>query len=81
MMRSVFALLRSHRQLDNKLLTNPRFLETVRKLALTHRDDAIPEKSGEYYQPMMWSKGVVDALRSYGYDIVKKESNGNSNKL
>ncbi len=60
--------------MDEKLLKDSRFLLEVRKLALSHMHDHIPEKDSELYMPYMWVNGVVDALRSRGYTIEKKEN-------
>lgn len=57
----------------DKLFKDPKFLSELKRAALNHKDDAIPEKSGEYYQAMMWSKGMLDVLTSRGFIIEKKK--------
>lgn len=59
--------------MDKKLLINPKFLEEVKRAALSHKDDAIPYGEPELYSAMMWAKGTVDVLKSRGFKIEKDE--------
>jgi hypothetical protein len=56
---------------DNKLLVDTRFLSEVKRAALSHKDDAVPNGDGEHYQAMMWVKGTVDVLKARGFKIEK----------
>lgn len=55
-----------------KLTADPKFLSELKRAALNHRDDPIPNKDGEYYASMMWAKGMVDVLTSRGLKIVQQ---------
>lgn len=57
----------------DKLLKDAKFLSDVKRAALNHRDDIIPEFNGELYQAVMFTRGMVDVLASRGYTIEKKE--------
>lgn len=59
--------------MGEKLLTNAKFLLEVRKLALSHMLDHVPQNDAELYQPYLWTKGVIMALRSRGYIITKEK--------
>ena len=59
----------------DKLVNDLKFLDKVRQAALSHKDDAVPNNDGTYYQSMMWTNGVIAALKSEGYVIEKKVNN------
>jgi hypothetical protein len=59
----------------SKLLSDLKFLDKVKQAALSHKDDAVPDKDGQYYQAMMWSRGTIDILKSHGYKIEKDNGN------
>jgi hypothetical protein len=59
--------------MDDKLLKDTKFLTEVKRAALSHKDDAVPGKDGEYFQAFMWAQGTIDVLKSRGYKIEKKE--------
>lgn len=56
---------------DYKLLKDSKFLNEVRQAALSHRDDAVPNKDPDLYMPYMWVNGVIDILKARGYKIEK----------
>lgn len=60
--------------MDDKLLINPKFLEEVKRAALSKRDDAIPYANPDLWVSMMWTKAVVCALHARGYKIEKKDA-------
>lgn len=59
--------------MDEKLLKDSKFLSDVQQAALSHRDDAIPDKRPDLYQSMMWVKGTVDVLKARGFKIERKK--------
>ena len=63
-----------NRQQLDQLLKDTKFLTEVKRMALSHKDDLVPENDGMYFQSMMWSKGVIDVLRSRGYTIQKDKN-------
>lgn len=55
-----------------------KFLDKVRELSLTFRDKPVPYGREDLYAAMMWTNGVILALKSEGYIIEKKKENSGS---
>lgn len=49
------------------------FLDRVKVHALNHKDLPVPYGREDLYQALMWTKGVIAALKSEGYEITKKD--------
>ncbi len=58
-------------QPDDKFLRDIKFLELVQRLSLDKKDLAVPYDRPELFQTQMFTLGVVEALRSRGFKIVK----------
>ncbi len=56
----------------DKLLKDVKFLSEVKRAALSHKDDVVPENNSEYFIANMWVCGIVDVLKARGYKIEKK---------
>lgn len=56
-----------------KLLTNPKFLEKCKDLALNTKFEPVPTNLEDYWVTLMWIKGVVSALNWAGYEVRKKD--------
>ena len=55
----------------DELLKDAKFLSEVKRAALSHKDDVVPDNDGMYYQAMMWTRGTIDVLKARGYTIEK----------
>lgn len=61
-------------QLDwNKLLNDEKFLKTAKDLAQNEKFEPVPPKLKDYWVTRMWCNGVINALYSAGFEIIKKE--------
>jgi hypothetical protein len=68
LMRSVYEVQKlPPDKFDNK------FLDKVKALALDHKNEPVPYGREDLYQAMMWTHGVIAALKSEGFIIEKKK--------
>lgn len=63
----------NHQGTNTLDLISIKFLEEVKRAALEHKLDPIPDKDSSLYQVSMFVKGMADALSARGYKIVKDE--------
>ena len=49
------------------------FLDRVKVHSLNFKDEPVPYGREDLYQALMWTKGVIAALKSEGYVIEKKD--------